>query len=203
MLKIHILGGPGSGKTTLAECIASRFHVPHHDLDKLSWKHGTSWAAYIEEAFAIAEQPGWVSEGIYLVWVDPLLHQADYIVLLEVSWPVAAWRIIRRHILKSMRGVNPYPTRLLSGFLKNTHDYIVNRCTVEQTDAMYAYLTEHGATIEPPTTDLLLMQFEEYKVSIPPTAEFVHKYLEKYKEKVIVVRNNADRDRLLAMLGNT
>ncbi|GHO98046.1 hypothetical protein KSF_080940 [Reticulibacter mediterranei] len=201
MVKIHILGGPGSGKTTLAECIAARFHVPHHDLDKLGWKYGTTgWAAYLDETFSIAEQPGWVAEGIYLVWVDPLLYQADYIVLLEVAWPVTAWRIVRRHIIKSVRRINPYPTRLLYGFLKNTYDYIVNRCTAERADVMRAYLAEHGATIEPPVADLLLMRLEQYELDIPPTAEFVHKYLEKYKEKVIVVRNNADRDRLLAML---
>jgi adenylate kinase family enzyme len=200
VLKIHILGGPGSGKTTLAECIAARFHVPHHDLDQWGWKHGTNGVAYIDDTFAIAEQPGWVTEGIYLVWVDPLLYKADYIVLLEVSWPVAAWRIIRRHIIKSIRGINPYPTRLLFGFLRNTHDYIVNRCTAEKAEAMHAYLEEHGATIEPPVADLLLTRLEQYWGGIPPTAEFVHKYLEKYKEKVIVVRNNADRERLLAML---
>jgi adenylate kinase family enzyme len=200
MLKIHILGGSGSGKTTLAERIAARFHVSHHDLDKLGWKYGTNGIAYIEDAFAIADQPGWVTEGIYLIWVDPLLYQADYIVLLEVSWSVAAWRIIRRHIIKSIRGINPYSTRLLFGFLKNTHDYIVNRCTAERADVMRVYLEVHGATIEPPVADLLLMRLEQYWGGIPPTAEFVHRYLEKYKEKVIVVRNNADRDRLLAML---
>jgi hypothetical protein len=201
MLRIHILGGPGSGKTTLAECIAARFHVSHHDLDQWGLKYGTtSWTPYLDEAFTVTGQPGWVTEGIYLVWVDPLLYQADYIVLLEVSWPVAAWRIIRRHIIKSIRGINPYPTRLLFGFLRNTHDYIANRCTAEKAEAMRVYLEEHGTTIEPPSADLLFTRLERYWGGIPPTAEFVHRYLEKYKEKVIVVRNNADRERLLAML---
>ncbi|GCE06095.1 hypothetical protein KDAU_34240 [Dictyobacter aurantiacus] len=35
---------------------------------------------------------------------------------------------------------------------------------------------------------------------VPPTAEFTRQYLEKYKEKVFVVRNNADRERLLSLL---
>ncbi|HEX4203552.1 MAG TPA: hypothetical protein VHZ51_05030, partial [Ktedonobacteraceae bacterium] len=90
-----------------------RLHVPHHNLDKIGWEHGTQYAAYIEDAFAIAEQPGWVTENIGLVWIDPLLYQADYVVWLEVPWPVAAWRILRRHISKSLRGTNPYPTKLL------------------------------------------------------------------------------------------
>ena len=38
-----------------------------------------------------------------------MLYYADYIVLLEVSWPVAAWRLIHRHILNSLRGTQSYP----------------------------------------------------------------------------------------------
>ncbi len=31
MIKVHILGGPSSGKTTLAQYIAAMFRVPHAD----------------------------------------------------------------------------------------------------------------------------------------------------------------------------
>jgi len=42
---------------------------------------------------------------------------------------------------------------------------------------------------------------EKYlSISVPPTAEFVRRYLEKYQEKVFLVRNNADRERLLELL---
>jgi adenylate kinase family enzyme len=59
MARIHILGGPGSGKTTLAQGLSSRLHIPHYDLDKLYWQ--------IENAMATAEQPAWITEGIYLI----------------------------------------------------------------------------------------------------------------------------------------
>jgi adenylate kinase family enzyme len=204
MLKIHILGGPGSGKTTLAQTISSRFHVPHHELDKIGWKNGDRAVAYIEDAFAIAKQPGWVAENIGLIWTDPLLYQADYIVLLEVSWPVAAWRIIRRHISKSLRGINPYPTRLLLPFLKDTRRYCLNKDRSEApiAEAMRMYLEEHGDSVEPPDPELLLIRLEKYRLGIPPTAEFTRRYLEKYKEKVFIVRNNADQERLLELIAN-
>lgn len=85
----------------MAQDLSSRLHIPHYDLDKLKWE--------LEDALATAEQPAWITEGIYLIWTDPLLYHADYIVLLEVCWPVAAWRILSRHISNSLHGTNPYP----------------------------------------------------------------------------------------------
>jgi adenylate kinase family enzyme len=199
MLKIHILGGPGSGKTTLAAALSSRFHVPHYELDQLGRKNGMRSAAYIEDAFAIVEQPGWVTEGIDLIWIDPLLYQADYIVLLEVSWPVAARRIVYRHIAKSLQGTNSYPgIKSLFLFLKNTHDYYLNKCSADTAESIDGYLEEHGERNEPPDTERLLARLEKYgaEIVLAPTAEFVQRYLEKYKQKVIVVKNNADRERL-------
>jgi hypothetical protein len=206
MLKIHIIGGSGSGKTTLADSLSGRFNIPHHELDKLGWKHGGNIAACIEEAFAIAEQPGWITEGSYLIWTEPLFYRADYIIALEVSWSVAAWRIIRRHIVKSIRGINPYPgfngIRLLVKLLKDNRRHYLNKVAPAspQAEFMRWYIEEYREYREPPEAEFLLECLERYNVSFPPTAEFVHKYLEKYQEKVIVVRNNADRDRLLAML---
>lgn len=204
MVKIHILGGPGSGKTTLAECLSSRLHVPHHDLDKIGWKHGARSAGYIEDAFAIAEQPAWITENIGLTWIDPLLYHADCIVLLEVSWPVAAWRILRRHISKSLRGTNPYPTKLLFNFLKDSRRYYTDKVSADPSVAEYvrAYLAEQHASAEPPDAERLLIDFEKGMKTIPLTADFTRMYLEKYKKKLFLVRNNADRERLFALLTN-
>ena len=205
MLKIHILGGPGNGKTTLAGALSSRFHVPHYELDQLGRKNGMRDAAYIEDAFAIAEQPSWVTEGIFLIWTEPLLSQADYIVLLEVSWPVAAWRIISRHISKSLRGTNPYPgidgVKSLFKLLKDTRDYCLNKESSDTEESIRMYLEEYGESAEPPDTERLLARLEKYgDVSLAPTAAFVRRYLEQYQEKVFLVRNNADRERLLGLL---
>ena len=36
-MKIHIIGGPASGKTWLAQFIASQFDIPAFDLDEIFW----------------------------------------------------------------------------------------------------------------------------------------------------------------------
>lgn len=36
-MKIHIIGGSGSGKTYLAEQLAKKYGIRHYDLDALQW----------------------------------------------------------------------------------------------------------------------------------------------------------------------
>ena len=203
MAKIHILGGTGSGKTTLARYLSSLLHVPHYDLDAIGMEKGLVTE---EDAFAIAAQPGWVAEGVYLVFTEPLLYEADSIVLLEVAWPVAVWRVIRRHITRSQHGTNPYPglngIKALFQLLKYPRRYALNKIDdVGTIECMRKYLEEQKGRTNPPTPESVSRDVERYlSLAVPPTAEFVHKYLEKYREKVFVVRNKVERERLIAFL---
>ncbi len=69
---------------------------------------------------------------------------------------------------------------------------------------MNAYLQERNGRTESPDAASLLLCLETYKMGdlpgVPPTEEFTRMYLEKYKEKLFLVRNTADRKRLLALL---
>src|SRR5690242_13036752 len=204
MAKIHILGGSGSGKTTLTRHISSVLHVPHYDLDANGLEKGVVTE---EDAFAIAAQPAWVSEGVYLIFTEPLFYAADAIVLLEVPWPVAIWRIIRRHITRSLHGTNPYPglngIRLLFQLLKYPRRYALNKVDADTTvlESMRQYLAEQKDRDSPPTPESISRDVEKYLgIAVPPTAEFVHKYLEKYREKVFMMRKRADRKRFMDFL---
>ena len=204
MVKIHILGGSGSGKTTLAQDLSSRLHIPLHSLDTFDQIQMPTHQALIEGAMSIARQPGWVAEGIYLLWTDPLLYQADYILLLDVAWPVAAWRMIYRHITKSLQGTNPYPgLKPLFNLLQYARSYYLNQHRAEPPTAELTRLCleEQREIAEPPTVESVLLYLDKYhEIGIPPTAEFVRLYLEKYGKKVLHVKKNADRVRLLEQL---
>lgn len=200
MVKIAILGGPGSGKTTLAQNLSALLHVPNHDLDTIGWTHGDDIMAHIKEAAAIANQPTWIAEGVHIIWTEPLFHHADYIVLLDISWPVAAWRVIRRHIVKSLRGTNPYPgMKSLWNFLKFTRGYYTDRISADATvaEAVRVYLLEHEGDIELPSAERLSVRLETGREAIPLTADFIRRYLEKYKKKVVIIKNNLNQKQFI------
>ena len=126
--RIHIVGGPGSGKTTLARALAQQRNVRAYDLDEVGYEGGAgakrSPAARQADVTRILAQPGWVTEGVFLWWVDDLLAAAEVVIWLDLAWPLVAWRIVTRHIKLSWQGTNRHPgLRKLLGFLRWVRSY--------------------------------------------------------------------------------
>lgn len=86
-MKIHIVGGAGTGKTWVSSLITKEFGVPHYDLDDLFWDKAANTygmkaqpAARDAELAAVIRTERWVIEGIYVEdWVAPSLAAADQI----------------------------------------------------------------------------------------------------------------------------
>lgn len=112
MQKIHITGGPASGKTTFSKHVAATLRLPLYELDGIALQlqaAGRPFAEMATEVQRIVSLDHWVTEGAYLGWAEPLLQQADLIVWLDTSWHVASCRIILRHVKAEIARNNRFP----------------------------------------------------------------------------------------------
>lgn len=126
--RIHIIGGGGSGKTTLARRLGTLLDAPVCDLDRIGYEGGAGAQRPLDVKLAdihhIAAQPAWITEGIFLWWTDELLGAADLIIWLDLPFHVAAWRIVVRHVQADLAGANRHGGwRHLRWFLQNTWTY--------------------------------------------------------------------------------
>ena len=108
-MKIHIIGGPGSGKTFLAEKLSRKLGIPHYDLDDLYWDNASNSYgikrdpqkrdALLEQ---ILQKNDWIIEGVYYAWCGQCFEDADKIYLLNVPRRKYRYRIIRRFIRRKL-----------------------------------------------------------------------------------------------------
>lgn len=82
--RVHVIGGGGSGKTTLARKLGAKTGFPVFELDM---------GAELDP-----DAPRWISEGIYLYDVERVLDRADAIVWMDLSKWIALRRIVTRHV---------------------------------------------------------------------------------------------------------
>jgi hypothetical protein len=99
--RIHIIGGPGSGKTSLACQLGGYLNIPFHQLDLIAFEgpdfHERPLEQRLADVHRIAAESAWITEGIFVSWTDELLQAAELIVWLDhVSWRIAIWRIVVR-----------------------------------------------------------------------------------------------------------
>ncbi len=130
--RIHIIGGAGSGKTTLACQVAARLDIPVYLLDEIYFgsdiyfkndgETHRSLDILLADVSCIAAQSAWVTEGSYLWWTEELLRRADIIIWLDIPWRIAAWRIIVRQVRKGLMNPTHHPIRhKLKRFIRFFH----------------------------------------------------------------------------------
>ena len=108
-VKIHIIGGSGSGKTYLAQKLSKEYGIPHYDLDDLQWDNESAFYGKKRDPEErsvllsnILKNDDWIIEGVYYTWCKQCFEDADTIYLLEVPRYTYRYRIVRRFIRRKL-----------------------------------------------------------------------------------------------------
>ena len=169
--RVHVTGGPGSGKTTLARGVARVLDAPLYELDAILLEAGDNIAQVTlgQRPPHLAAQEAWVSDGVYFGWAAPFLESAHLIVCLDTPWRVAGYRILMRHIRAELSRNNPFPGwGRLSRFLR------------------WSYRYYHEGN--PDSLDAL---------GVPETRSVRMRALEQYRDKLVTCYTTSDTARLL------
>lgn len=99
--RVMIIGGPGSGKTTLSRRLAERLELPLFHLDALFWRPGRiepDRDEFNAAASALIKGERWVLEGDYKATWAERAERADAVIFMDVNAIVRTSRVLRRSL---------------------------------------------------------------------------------------------------------
>jgi adenylate kinase family enzyme len=102
--KIHIIGGPGSGKTFSSTKLQALMSLNAYELDKVFWDQNeivyvrSSEESRTEKLNQILVLENWIIEGVYYKWLADSFRDADLIIILNPPVFIRQWRIFNRFL---------------------------------------------------------------------------------------------------------
>lgn len=98
--KIAIIGGPGTGKSTLANNLGKELNLPIYHLDGIH--HLANWVPRDKEErdkiiLEKTQEPKWVIDGTYKATLEERVKKADLIIFLNYSTIARLKGILSRH----------------------------------------------------------------------------------------------------------
>jgi adenylate kinase family enzyme len=105
IVKIHIIGGSGSGKTTISQRLADKYNLPLLELDEIYWNDGNyniKRPKYERNRLlnSFLKNDRWIIEGVYYKWLDDSFNDSDYIFILDVNRHLRNYRICKRFFVR-------------------------------------------------------------------------------------------------------
>jgi adenylate kinase family enzyme len=107
--KIHIVGGPGSGKSFLARRLGTILNIPVVYLDDVFWDNNTAgYGVKTEEDKRdkllndAIKNHSWIIEGVYYSWLRNAFEKADCIIILTTSCWLRNVRIVKRSLMRKL-----------------------------------------------------------------------------------------------------
>ena len=105
-MRIHIIGGSGSGKSYIAERLKNKYHLEIIDLDTIEWKDNYNIKTPIEtrkkELKKVVKKDNIIVEGVYYEWIQESLKKADYIFYLDIPYKTQRNRILKRSLYRKL-----------------------------------------------------------------------------------------------------
>ena len=107
-MRIHIIGGSGSGKTFISKKIGELYKLQVIDLDKIEWVNinGISKKRNIKEKKQLLKEElknnNIILEGVYFDWCEQSFEESDYIFFINTPLFIQQFRIIRRSIRRKL-----------------------------------------------------------------------------------------------------
>jgi adenylate kinase family enzyme len=97
--RIVVIGTTSSGKSTLAQNLATKLGLHFIELDALHWEPNSTEApleVFRERVIAAMQAPGWVVAGNYHIVRDLVWPQAEAVIWLDYSLQRIFWQLTRR-----------------------------------------------------------------------------------------------------------
>ena len=107
-MRIHIVGGSGSGKTYISDKLKTDYNLDQIDLDEIEWvnNNGKMVKRELEVKRKLLKEKlkkdNIILEGVYYDWCIESFNKCDYIFYLKAPLITQEFRIIKRSIKRKL-----------------------------------------------------------------------------------------------------
>ena len=127
--KILIVGGIGSGKTTLANKLSKTLKIKSYELDDIAYKKRETYkkqkpSIRDKKVKLILKRKKWIVEGFYSRhWTYPIYKKADIVIILNIKPSASKRRVIIRFLKRKFLTKRKTNLRRTMSLLKYVDEY--------------------------------------------------------------------------------